>query len=61
MKSKLITRQYGFIKYKSTTTNLVAYLDSINPLVHYQRQVDAINFDFSSSFDLVPDALLLIT
>jgi hypothetical protein len=46
-------RYHGFIKYESTTTNF-AYLDSVNHLVHFQRQVDIINFVFSNSFDLVP-------
>jgi hypothetical protein len=51
--------QHGFTKCKSTTTNLVSYLDYITPLVGSQRQVDAIYFDLTSAFDLVPHTLLL--
>ena len=53
MKSKFNPRQHGFIKSKSTSTNIVAYLDFITPPVHSQRQVGAIYLD------LVPHALLL--
>jgi hypothetical protein len=34
--SKLNPNQHGFVKMKSTTTNLVAYLDFISPLVFSQ-------------------------
>jgi hypothetical protein len=47
------------MKSKSTATNLVAYLDSVAPLVHSQRQVDSIYFDFSNAFDLVSYEKLL--
>jgi hypothetical protein len=47
------------MKSKSTATNLVAYLDAIAPLVHSQRQVDSIYFDFSNAFDVVPYEMLL--
>ena len=58
-KSKFIPRQHGFINSKSTSTNLVAYFYFITLLVHPQLQDDAIYFDFSNSFDLVPCTLLL--
>jgi hypothetical protein len=51
--------QHGFIKSRSTTSNLVTFLDYITPLVSSQSQVDAIYFDFSSAFDLVSHTLLL--
>jgi hypothetical protein len=57
--SKLNCCQHGFIKSRSTTSNLVTYLDYITPLVSSQRHVDAIYFDFSSAFDLVSHTLLL--
>jgi hypothetical protein len=59
LKSKLNPYQHGFTKSKSTITNLVTYLDFITPLVSYQGQADAIYFDLSSAFDLVPHTLLL--
>ena len=59
VKSKFNPSQHGFMKSKSTATNLVAYLDFIAPLVHSQRQVDSIYFDFSNAFDLVSHEMLL--
>jgi hypothetical protein len=56
---KLHPNQHGFLKRKSTTTNLVTYLDFISSLVSSQRQVDSIYFDLSSAFDLVPHPALL--
>jgi hypothetical protein len=58
-KHKLHPSQHGVLKYKSTATNLVTYLDFISPLVISQRQVDSIYFDLSSAFDLVPHPILL--
>jgi hypothetical protein len=57
--SKLNPNQHGFLKMKSTTTNLVTYLDFISPLVFYQRQVDSIYFDFSSAFEFFLHFILL--
>jgi hypothetical protein len=51
--------QHSFTKSKSTVTNLVSYLESISPLVTSQGQTDAIYFDLSSAFDLVPHTPLL--
>ena len=55
-KFKFNPRQYGFIKCKSTSTNLVAYLYFITPLVNPQLQK---YFDFSHFIYLVPHAILL--
>jgi hypothetical protein len=56
---KLHPSQHGFLKHKSTTINLVTYLDFISPLVSSQQQVDSIYFDLSSAFDLVQHPVLL--
>jgi hypothetical protein len=56
---KLNPSQHVVLKFKSTTTNLVTYLDFIFPLVSSQRQVDSIYFDLSSAFDLVSHPILL--
>jgi hypothetical protein len=42
--------QHGFSKSKSTTTNLVTFVDFISPLVGSQRQADATYFDLSNAF-----------
>jgi hypothetical protein len=57
LKFKISPYQHGFSKTKSTSTNL--YVDFISPLVGSQRQVDAIYFDLSNAFGLVPHFLLL--
>jgi hypothetical protein len=43
---------------KSTSENRVTYLYFITTLVHPQLKDDAIYFDFSNSFNIVPHALL---
>jgi hypothetical protein len=58
-KFKLHPSQYGFIKSKSTATNLLTYsLNSIT--VSVSSQNDSIYFDLSLAFDKVPHTLLLI-
>ena len=52
--SKLKPSQHGFVKTKSTASNLVTYLASISPLVCSQSQVHSIYFYFSTAFDPVP-------
>jgi hypothetical protein len=56
---KLNRNQYGFTTSKSTITNLVTFLDFMTPVVRGQRQADAVYFDLSDDFDLVPNNLLL--
>jgi hypothetical protein len=59
LKSKLNPSQLGVLRSKSTINNLVSSLDYTSPLVCSQRQLDAIYFDLSSTFDLVSHTLLL--
>lgn len=59
LKSKLSRSQHGFIKSRSTVTNLVTFLDFTAPLVCSQGQSDSIYFDFTNAFDILPHALLL--
>jgi hypothetical protein len=59
LKSKFNPLQHGYIKSKSTPTNLVALLDFNTLLVNCQRQVDIIYLDFRNTFDFVLHALLL--
>jgi hypothetical protein len=57
--AKFNPNQHGFTRTKSTVTNLVTYLDFLTPVVRGQRQADAIYFDVSNAFDLVPHNMLL--
>lgn len=57
--NKINSSQHGFIKSKSTTTNLISYLNVIVPVIESQGQTDSIYFDFSKAFDLVPHNILL--
>jgi hypothetical protein len=58
-KFKLHPQQHGFIKPKSTATNLVTYLNSITASHSSQGQTNTIYFDFSQAFDKVSHTLLL--
>jgi hypothetical protein len=57
--TKVHPNQHGFSKSKSTVTTLVTFLDVVTPAVRSQRQADAVYFDVSNAFDLVPHNLLL--
>jgi hypothetical protein len=58
-KFKISPYQHGFSKSTSAITNLISYADFISPLFSFQRQDDAIHFDLSNTFDLVPHSVLL--
>jgi hypothetical protein len=59
LKSKIRPNHHSFSRAKSACTNLVSFVDFITPLVCSQRQADAIYFDLSNVFDLVPHSFLL--
>ena len=55
----LSSKQYGFINGRSTTTQLLSYLDKcIDTIVVSGRVVDTI-YDFAKAFDSVPHNRLL--
>ena len=56
---QLVTQQHGFRNRKSTTTNLVHYVNQISELMDSGAQVDSIYTDFSSAFDRVDHKILL--
>jgi hypothetical protein len=58
-KSKLHPSQHGFIKSKSTVTNLITYLNKVTPVVCSQGQMEAVCFDLNQAFYKVPHTLLL--
>ena len=58
-KSLLTTKQYGFISGRSTTTQLLNYLDKCVKTIVDGGVVDAIYLDFSKAFDTVPHRRLI--
>jgi hypothetical protein len=57
-KSKLHPNQHGFLKSKSTITDLLTYPNDVTPSLCSQGQLDSIYFDLSLAFDKVPYAVL---
>lgn len=56
---KLITNQHGFIKNKSTLSNLLCFSNYIYDAFSRKSQVDAIFMDFSKAFDKVNHNVLI--
>jgi hypothetical protein len=56
---KLNPNQHDFTKSKSTVTNLVTFLDFMTLVFRSQRQADAVYFNLSNAFVLVPHNLVL--
>ena len=50
--------QHGFLKHKSTITNLVVYTSSIINQMEQAKQIDAVYTDFSKAFDRVNHKIL---
>ena len=55
----LSNKQYGFISGRSTTTQLLNYLDFCIEEISQGYVVDSIYLDFSKAFDSVPHQRLL--
>ena len=53
VKSYMSESQHGFIKHRSTVTNLVTYTDFIAKCIDNKIQVDSVYTDFSKAFDSV--------
>ena len=51
--------QHGFLPRKSTSTNLVAYLDYVTKKLDDGQPVDVLYLDFSKAFDRVPHKRLV--
>ena len=49
--------QHGFMKQRSTTTNLMAYTTGIIRRLEKRQQIDAVYVDFTKAFDRVPHKL----
>lgn len=59
VESSIIQQQHGFMKKKSTLTNLMLYSNFIFESVDQRTQVDAIYTDFRKAFDKVDHLLML--
>ena len=60
LKEKLLSpKQYGFISGRSTTTQLLYYLDECIKTISNGGVVDSVYLDFSKAFDTVPHRRLL--
>ena len=59
LEKRLLTKQYGFISGRSTTTQLLNYLDKCVKTIVGGGVVDAIYLDFSKAFDTVPHRRLI--
>ena len=59
-RNKLVrTSQHGFMKGKSTTTNLLEFLDKLSGATDKGIATDVIYLDFAKAFDKVPTERLL--
>ena len=58
--SQLHHLQFGFLKGKSTTSQLLRILHDINKSLENRSQVDSVYLDFAKAFDKVSHNLLLV-
>uniref|UniRef100_A0A8D8AK23 (northern house mosquito) hypothetical protein n=1 Tax=Culex pipiens TaxID=7175 RepID=A0A8D8AK23_CULPI len=52
--------QHGFVKKRSTVSNLMLYVSSINSSLEKRCQVDSVYVDFAKAFDKVHHNLLFL-
>ena len=58
VKSSLSAAQHGFIRNKSTITNLSVFSDIVSKTLAENGQTDSVYFDFQNAFDKVDHSLL---
>ena len=51
--------QHGFIKGRSTTTQMLHYVHVLNEILDHRGQIDVLYLDFSKAFDSVSHSLLI--
>ena len=57
VKCLLSPDQHGFMKKRSTTTNLLSFVSTLVQKIEKRQQVDAVYVDFAKAFDRVPHIL----
>ena len=57
--AKIDSRQHGFLRNKSCSTNLLSFTNSISLSLHDKTGVDVVYFDFAKAFDTVSHDLIL--
>lgn len=55
----LTHHQHGFVKHRSTCTNLTTFLETLVSEIDDNKEVDVVYTDFSKAFDQVPHNILL--
>ena len=60
IKSDIVPEQHGFVRGRSTVTNLTTFTSYVTDSFDRKAQVDTIYFDFSSAFDLVNHSMLIL-
>lgn len=51
--------QHGFVRKRSTTTNLMSYVSTLIDKIEKRQQIDAVYVDFTKAFDRVPHHLVV--
>lgn len=59
-KNIISDKQHGFLKGRSTTTNLMEFVSKVTKSMEARKQVDALYLDFSKAFDSLNHQLLLL-
>lgn len=59
LKNVISTQQHGFVKCRSTATNLVSFINEVSHMLDQRSTVGVIYTDFSKAFDKVNHELLL--
>lgn len=60
LKNIFIPQQHGFLRGRSTTSNLIAFIDAVTSGMEGGGQVDAVYTDYRKAFDRLDHSILLV-